>query len=63
MDFFAIVITVSEDIAYWLLTAHPGAHHISVFGGAPPWGLLVVAGTFSVPLLLHAGLEAYYRLR
>ncbi|WP_263788115.1 DUF3667 domain-containing protein [Salinibacter grassmerensis] len=62
-EFAAIVMVVTAGTAYWLLTAYPGAYHISSPEGVPRWILLIFAGIFSVPLLLHAGVEAYYRLR
>ena len=59
VEVFAIGFFTIVGTTFWLLSAYPGAYYIS--GHASMYSTL--GGAFSVPLLLHAGLEAYYRLR
>jgi hypothetical protein len=52
--------------ALWLYKTYPGAYYVFSPGRAQAGqtgDLLTLMGISLVPLLLHAGLEAYYRLR
>ncbi|MCS4051446.1 hypothetical protein GGP87_003265 [Salinibacter ruber] len=49
--------------AVWLASAYPDAYYAFDPGGTQVGEFLALAGVFSAPLLLHAGVEAYYRLR
>jgi hypothetical protein len=59
----AIVGILLAGTAFWLSRAYPGAYYAFDPGQTQIWEFLETAGIFSVPLLLHAGVEAYYRLR
>lgn len=63
VELSAIVGVVMMGVAYWLLKAYPGAYYAVGPGEPHGWVCLVNAGISSVPLLLHAGVEAYSRLR
>jgi hypothetical protein len=60
-EVFATVVVVFAGTAVWLVRAYPGAYYAFDPGETQIWVLLAVAGICSVPLLLHAGVEAYYR--
>ncbi|MCS3613029.1 hypothetical protein [Salinibacter ruber] len=62
MELLSIMGIASAGTAVWLASAYPDAYYAFDPGGTQVWEFLVLAGAFSAPLLLHAGVEAYYRL-
>jgi hypothetical protein len=63
VESYAAVGIFLAGTASWLLSTYPGAYYAFSPGEASIGRCLLVAGTFSVPLLLHVGVEVYYRLR
>ncbi len=62
VELLSIMGIASAGTAVWLASAYPDAYYAFDPGGTQVWEFLVLAGAFSAPLLLHAGVEAYYRL-
>jgi hypothetical protein len=62
VELSSIVGIAFASTAVWLARAYPDAYYLINPGGGQVGGLLMLAGVFSAPLLLHAGVEAYYRL-
>ncbi|MCS3859707.1 hypothetical protein GGP89_003113 [Salinibacter ruber] len=58
VELLSIVGIASAGTAVWLLKAYPDAYYVFDPGGIQVGGLLMLAGICSVPLLLHAGVEA-----
>lgn len=63
VELSSIVGIAFASTAVWLARAYPDAYYVINPGGGQVGGLLMLAGALSAPLLLHAGVEAYYRLR
>jgi hypothetical protein len=62
-EVLATVAITFAGTAFWLSRAYPGAYYALDPGESQGWELLELAGIFCAPLLLHVGVEAYYRLR
>lgn len=62
VESFAVVGVFFAGTAFWLLSAYLGAYYFPTPGETQMFGLIGFAPVFSVPLLLHVGAEAYYRL-
>ncbi|WP_251954645.1 DUF3667 domain-containing protein [Salinibacter ruber] len=58
VELSSIVGVASAGTAVWLASAYPDAYYLINPGGGQVGGLLMLAGVFSAPLLLHAGVEA-----
>lgn len=58
VELSSIVGVASAGTAVWLASAYPDAYYAFDPGGTQVGEFLALAGVFSVPLLLHAGVEA-----
>jgi len=66
VECLAIYCVVVAGTALWLCTAYPGAYYAvepELTQMTQVWVLLALAVILSIPLILHVGVEAYYRLR
>lgn len=63
VELFAIVGILLVSTAFWLWSVYPGTYYAFGPKETQMWIFPIAVGVLSVPLLLHAGMEAYYRLR